>query len=265
MKSNSNVTYSNNTYSVYCHINKINYKRYIGITSKSPEKRWGINGSGYLRVTYGKYHQPVFAKAILKYDWDNFEHKIIAENLSEYEAKELEKDLIKKYHSNNPQFGYNITIGGESNLRYLTEEEQQQAKLRSKTKAWQKQKEKLSNEEYHLTYLEHRRDWYKTKIKDQNFKTYLKEKSKVSYIRHKQNLTEEELILEKAKHTKYMQDARKIKQQKLNEIKLFIKENRNRLSSIEAITFINSIKWYKVYLLKAALIIEQNILQLIQN
>ena len=33
-------------YKVYAHINKINGKRYIGITSKEPKSRW-CHGRGY--------------------------------------------------------------------------------------------------------------------------------------------------------------------------------------------------------------------------
>jgi predicted GIY-YIG superfamily endonuclease len=61
-------------YSVYIHINKSNNKKYIGITSQKPEKRWG-NGKNYKKNTY-------IRRAIDKYGWDNFEHIILKTNLS---------------------------------------------------------------------------------------------------------------------------------------------------------------------------------------
>lgn len=36
-----------NNYIVYAHINKENGKSYIGITSRDPNIRWGLNGNGY--------------------------------------------------------------------------------------------------------------------------------------------------------------------------------------------------------------------------
>ena len=62
------------TYCVYAHINKINGKIYIGQTCLNIEQRWGKNGEGYLIKKSGKYCQPLFAYAILKYGWNNFEH-----------------------------------------------------------------------------------------------------------------------------------------------------------------------------------------------
>lgn len=87
------------------HINKTNQKRYIGVTKKPPQKRWGLNGINYKKQSY-------FYNAIQKYGWDNFEHIVVKENLSKTEAFELEKEYIKKYSSNNHDYGYNICSGG---------------------------------------------------------------------------------------------------------------------------------------------------------
>ena len=83
-------------YSVYIHTNKNNGKNYIGMTSTKPERRWGRQGEGYLRIKNGKYCQPAFANAILKYGWDSFQHEIIATNLTFEEASELEIQKISE-------------------------------------------------------------------------------------------------------------------------------------------------------------------------
>lgn len=98
-------------YTVYKHINKINKKTYIGITCQVPIKRWNY-GYGYKR-------NKLFFRAILKYGWDNFNHEIIKDNLSEKEAKQLEIEIIKKTKSNNKNYGYNITNGGEGTNGYV--------------------------------------------------------------------------------------------------------------------------------------------------
>lgn len=94
-------------YCVYCHTNKINNKKYIGITSQKPEERWGTNGNKY-------YSTPHFYSAIQKYGWDNFTHEILYDNLTKEEACVLEKQLIKEYDTQNRNKGYNILEGGET-------------------------------------------------------------------------------------------------------------------------------------------------------
>ena len=108
-------------YCVYCHVNKINNKRYIGISSKSPTKRWGNNGC--------HYSEQVFGKAIKKYGWDNFEHLILMENLTQDEAELAEISLIEKYHTTDSAYGYNVSTGGQIH-RSMTEEAKE--RLRNK-------------------------------------------------------------------------------------------------------------------------------------
>lgn len=89
-------------YCVYMHKNKINSKVYIGQT-KNYKKR----------CTPGNYDsQYRFGKAIQKYGWDNFDHYILKESLTQEEANYWEKYYIKYYQSTNSEFGYNMAEGG---------------------------------------------------------------------------------------------------------------------------------------------------------
>lgn len=106
-------------YTVYVHINKINGKRYYGITSRKPENRWGKNGSGYKKNEH-------FTNAIKKYGWINFEHIIIAKGLDEETAKWLEIELIREWKTNDPNNGYNNSLGGEGMNGYKHSEETRQ-------------------------------------------------------------------------------------------------------------------------------------------
>lgn len=94
-------------YFVYLHNNKINNKKYIGITKQKPENRWGLNGYNYRS-------SPYFYFAIQKYGWNNFEHIILYNNLTKEEACEKEIELINKYKTQNKKYGYNIMEGGSA-------------------------------------------------------------------------------------------------------------------------------------------------------
>ena len=106
----------NGTYCVYIHINKINGKKYVGQTifGDYPKRRWR-NGTGYSNQLY-------FHSAIEKYGWDNFEHEVIASNLTKEEADNFEKLLIAKLNTSDRNFGYNLTLGGDGNLGRHTSE-----------------------------------------------------------------------------------------------------------------------------------------------
>lgn len=92
-------------YVVYEHISP-DGKSYVGITRRSTYERWGKGGYGYKKNIH-------FYRAIQKYGWDNFEHIIIAENLTKEEACKMEIELIKEKNLTDYNFGYNICAGGE--------------------------------------------------------------------------------------------------------------------------------------------------------
>lgn len=91
-------------YKLYVHICP-NNKRYYGITKTNVNQRWQ-NGQGY--------KNQMFYNAINKYGWDNIKHLVIFDSLTEYEAKELEQYMIQWYGTTNTQYGYNVSLGGDS-------------------------------------------------------------------------------------------------------------------------------------------------------
>ena len=109
---------TNNTYTIYMHKNKINNKCYIGVTKRDPKLRWQ-NGTAYRNNKH-------FDSAIKKYGWDNFEHIILDEKLSEQEASQKEKYYIQLYNTFDRRYGYNKTLGGEGILGYKFSEKQKE-------------------------------------------------------------------------------------------------------------------------------------------
>lgn len=101
------------TYIVYIHTNKLNGMKYVGITCRPTWKRWG-HGSGY-------HKNARFYNAIKKYGWENFEHEIVAENLTKEQAEAEEIRLIKLYDSTNRKKGYNLDNGGRGSNRVTDE------------------------------------------------------------------------------------------------------------------------------------------------
>lgn len=110
----------NGNYCVYVHTSPSG-KMYVGQTGTKPEYRWGKDGNSYLQMKNGKYRQPSFAYAILKYGWENFEHEIIASNLTKKEADNFEKLLIEKLNTMDLKYGYNLREGGHNS--HISEEQ----------------------------------------------------------------------------------------------------------------------------------------------
>ena len=100
-------------YCVYRHVFP-NGKCYIGITSQKLKRRWRNNGEGYkITKKNGEYYQPLMARAINKYGWENVKHEILFDGLNLEEASRIEQICILLFRSTDIRFGYNLTSGGE--------------------------------------------------------------------------------------------------------------------------------------------------------
>ena len=129
-------------YCIYLHRNKINGKVYIGQTCQKPEKRWNYG--------YGYKNCPRFYSAIVSYGWSNFEHIILENNLTSDEANEKEQYYIKKYNSQNPDLGYNLTEGGSSLSEYWKTPEHRELQSQNKKLYFKEHPDKKIENDMHL-------------------------------------------------------------------------------------------------------------------
>lgn len=159
-KSNEQNEKETRKFCLYAHINMINGKIYIGQTCNPLYKRWK-DGLGYI----GNKH---FYNSINKYGWDNFKHLSLIENLNGDYANIIEKELIKKYNTTNPDFGYNILPGGENrdgknNPNYGNHYSQETKKILSNLA-----KQRFKNKENHPRYGAELSNDTKNKIRKKN-------------------------------------------------------------------------------------------------
>lgn len=142
-------------YCVYMHRFRDTGKVYIGQTCRVPKKRWGTNGRRYLiKKKNGEYYQPLMARAIIKYGWENCDHIILFDNLDKKAADRIEQICIVLFRATDRRFGLNIALGG-SNI--ITEETKQKLSIA--------QKKRFENPENHPMYGKHLSDETKEKMR----------------------------------------------------------------------------------------------------
>ena len=120
-------------YYLYTITNLKNQKIYIGWTI-NPRRRWAkhISDSKHKRDNYAIH------RAIRKYKEINFRFELIASCLSEKDAQETEKLLIKQYNTYTGikgHNGYNMTEGGQGTV----------GSPRPKSKKWRREQSKKSS------------------------------------------------------------------------------------------------------------------------
>lgn len=101
---------------IYKYTNKINGKVYIGQT---------VDEERRIKNHKKLYGDSLFHRAIKKYSFDGFDYDVI-ERVDESLLNQQEIYWISYYKSNDIQFGYNLTSGGEGTRGYKYTEEQRQ-------------------------------------------------------------------------------------------------------------------------------------------
>lgn len=114
-------------FTIYCHTNRVNGKRYVGQTRKTMEIRWRRHLTDARAGA-----QWVFQRAIRKYGPEAFDHDVLEECLTLEAANAAEQRWIAHFNSTDPALGYNTDAGG--NVRNTHPDSR--AKLSASSRAW---------------------------------------------------------------------------------------------------------------------------------
>lgn len=96
--------------------NLVNGKVYIG-QSIAIEKRWNKHYNAPFNPNTENYNIP-FYRAIRKYGLNNFNFSVL-EQCKRSDLDNREKYWINFFHSNNSEYGYNLTDGGQGSLGHF--------------------------------------------------------------------------------------------------------------------------------------------------
>lgn len=170
---------------VYKITNKINGKIYIGITTKTLEKR----RQQHIRWCKHKMRKYIIHKAINKYGTDNFLLEIIDNFNGNKDACEREVKYVSSYNSFIPN-GYNMTLGGEGVLGHKHQQTDETKKKISLSMKGIKKSEEAKN---HMKQAQGERNkWFKFNHSTETRKTI---SDKMKLIPHKKMSEETKLKL----------------------------------------------------------------------
>ena len=216
------------TYTVYCHTNNLNGKKYFGITCQRLVKRFQ-NGGGYKGCTH-------FYRAIQEYGWSNFSHDVIATGLSAEDAKELEIKLIAENKSYLREFGYNISRGGDGETKYATPEESHEAYKQHMREYYKNNREKVKerNREYRRKHPDYNKNHY-AKHKEEYHNRYLA----ISTPERKERLRQYTIQYRMENPEKVKASQRAYKEKHREEHKAYMREYHKRCKGVDGINGTN--------------------------
>jgi len=96
-------------WTVYCHTHIESERRYIGITSRTMERRWSQHVTQSKSSKGGRWH---FPNAIRKYGPEAFGHEVWKKCLTLEIANAYEEYFIDLFRTRDPECGFNLAKGG---------------------------------------------------------------------------------------------------------------------------------------------------------
>lgn len=97
-------------WTVYCHTHTESGRRYVGLTSRSMERRWSQHVVQSRASKDGRWH---FPNAIRKYGPEAFSHEVLAECKTLEDGNATEEALVLQYETRDPSKGFNLMKGGD--------------------------------------------------------------------------------------------------------------------------------------------------------
>ena len=108
-----------------------NYIVYLFTNRTNGNKYFGLSNNFHRRLKEHKKANSIIGKAIRKYDLKNFRITVIHSNLTEKEASNIEKQLIKEHNTITPN-GYNNAEGGFTGNTYAGKSKQELKEIKNK-------------------------------------------------------------------------------------------------------------------------------------
>jgi len=163
---------------IYCIENKVNGKKYIGMTTNPPQ-RWKTHQK---LLNKNKHHNIHLQNSWNKYGKKEFNFKIIERNIDQKELSDKEIYWIKFYNTFNGK-GYNLTEGGEGLNGYSFPEETKN-KISKSLQGHKCSKETKSKISEALTGFKHP-DEFRKKLSEARKGIKLSEKHKINISKGK--------------------------------------------------------------------------------
>jgi hypothetical protein len=98
-------------WTIYCHVHAESGRRYVGLTTRTWQRRWSQHVSQSERLSRKGWSH--FANAIRKHGKEAFKHEVLETCVTLEAANAAEQEWIEKLGTRDPAKGFNLAKGGQ--------------------------------------------------------------------------------------------------------------------------------------------------------